>query len=445
VLHRSREDYGKPVTVPKPGAAPPPTSLSGAPVTAPKPLDLPRLWTRRTTWIGLALGVLVVIIFSVVYKPVDFSVYRFGGEQVTHGLRLYLTRYVRGHDREWFTYTPFAAVLFVPLAILPELVSQVIFQLLSVAALGVAGILTLRLAGYVPTRTVAAAAIVVGLTLEPMYHTLFLGQINLILFALIMIDVWRIARGRTAGVCIGITAAIKLIPLIFIPMLLLARRWKDAMFAAGTFLTCVCIGYAVNPQASGLYWHHLVTDTARVGAGYISNQSPFALVVRLTGDTAVGHWYLLFPILLGTVSLAVAAVLARHRDWLGAVTVTGTGGLLVSPVSWTHHWVWVLPALVLLWQGGKRARIGAASGYALFVLAPMWFTPRQGGPSEYGFHGLVTAVANCYLVAGLAFLGYMSYRAYLLVRAGARPPQGGATATSAQPPQEFSPVGDLQP
>ena len=106
-----------------------------------------------------------------------------------------------------------------------------------------------------------------------------------------------------------------------------------------------------------------------------------------------------------------AAILARRGDWLGATAATGTTGLLVSPISWAHHWVWILPALVLLLRSGHR--VAAGLGYVLFALAPFWYTPRSGRPGEYGFHGLLTLVANCYLIAGLAFLAYLAWRAYL--------------------------------
>ncbi len=101
---------------------------------------------------------------------------------------------------------------------------------------------------------------------------------------------------------------------------------------------------------------------------------------------------------------------ARRQDWLGATAVTGTTGLLVSPISWAHHWVWILPALVLLVRYGHR--ITAAVGYLLFALAPFWYTPHSGGPREYGFHWLLTLVANCFLLAGLAFGAYMAWHAY---------------------------------
>jgi uncharacterized membrane protein len=400
-----------------------------------KELDITRPRAVRAAWIGLGAAVVLVVVFSVVYKPLDFSVYRWGGQEVTHGLRLYRTRYVQGHDREWFTYPPFAAIVFVPIAAVPAVIGQVGWQLVSLIALACTSVITLNLAGYRPSRTVMAAIVACAITLEPMYHTLYLGQINFILLALILIDVWRAARGRPAGIGIGLAAAVKLTPLIFIPFFLVARRWKDAAVATATFLACGLIGYLIAPEGSGLYWHQLVFNTSRVGAPYISNQSPYALVLRLAGVGArIGSWYLVIPAVFGIVGLAIAAVLARHDDWLGAATVTGTTGLLVSPISWTHHWVWILPALVILVQRGKRSRIAALCAYVLFVIAPMWFTPRAGGPSEYGFHGLLTLVANCYLIAGLAFLGYMARLAQVMRSAAGAGPAGPGGPTSAGGP-----------
>jgi hypothetical protein len=282
-------------------------------------------------------------------------------------------------------------------------------------------VITLKLAGYRPSRTVLAAVVAMGLMLEPMYHTLYLGQVNLFLLALILADVWRASRGRPAGIGVGVAAASKLTPAIFILLFLLTRRTKAALTAAVTFAVCGLAGYLIAPGASRLYWLHLFGDTTRVGAPYISNQSVYGAVIRIAGGTAhVGAWYLLLPLVIGVTGLVVASWLARRSDWLAAAAVTGTTGLLVSPISWTHHWVWIMPALVVLARGGTGQRIAAAGGYLLFVLAPLWWTPHSGGPREYGFHGWLTLAANCYLIAGLAFLAYLTAHACLTSRENRR-------------------------
>ncbi|HEV7932888.1 MAG TPA: hypothetical protein VGP70_11315 [Actinomadura sp.] len=114
---------------------------------------------------------------------------------------------------------------------------------------------------------------------------------------------------------------------------------------------------------------------------------------------------------------------ARNGDWLSAAAVTGTTSLLVSPISRAHHSVWVVPALFVLVRNGSR--IPALCGSLLFLLALPWWTGHDGGPSEYGFHGLLTVVSNGYLVAGIAFLVHMTVR-LRGIRRGVRSRSGNA-------------------
>jgi alpha-1,2-mannosyltransferase len=354
----------------------------------------------------LGVELAVVVVFAATYNALDFRIYMWGGHAVLDDSRLYLAL-AYGH---WFTYSPFAAIVFVPVAALPLAVARVGWDLVSVAALAYSCTRIVQLAGYRPTRLAVAGFVAAAVALDPVWQTLFLGQINLILLALILTDVWLVSRGSSrlaVGVGVGIAAAIKLTPAIFIVFFLLARRTRAALVAAGTFAGCGLIGFLVAPGASRLYWRHLFFDTRRVGAPYISNQSPYAAVIRIaSGQGHIGAWWIVVPLVFAVIGLATATVLARRQDWLGAAAVTGTTGLLVSPISWAHHWVWVLPALVLLLRAGHR--IAAGAGYLLFAVAPFWFTPHAAGPREYGFHWLVTLVANCFLLAGLAFGGYMA-------------------------------------
>ncbi|WP_160161112.1 glycosyltransferase 87 family protein [Actinomadura sp. K4S16] len=349
----------------------------------------------------LAVEVLAVVVFSAVYDSLDFRIYWLGGHIVTDGSRLYQEQ-VADH---YFTNTPFMAALFVPLAALPLVLARMLWQLASLGAFVGACALTARMAGHrIPLVVVVAA----GLLLQPVWQSFFLGQVNLFLLALVLADLYRVARGRPAGIGIGVATAIKLTPAVFVVLLLLSRRTKDAATAAATFAVCTVLAHAVAPDASRLYWLHTFYDTSRVGAPYISNQSPYGALARISGGAAeVGDWYTAVPPALGVSGLAVAAVWARRGDWLSATAVTGATGLIVSPISWAHHWVWIVPALAVLLRNGHRK--SAAAAYVLFAVSPLWWTPRDGGPREYGFH-LLTPVANCYLLAGLSFLAYMAVR-----------------------------------
>jgi Glycosyltransferase family 87 len=379
---------------------------------------------RLAVAIVLTLEAGLVVGFAAVYRPHDLEIYLWGGRAVAHGLRLYL---VTSHGA-WFTYPPFAAALFAPIAALPALVVRLGWELGSVGAFAWCCGVTLKLAGYRPSRIIRLAVVAAGLLLEPVYHTLYLGQVNLFLLALVLGDVWHVARGRHSGVGVGLAAAIKLVPGIFILLFLLTRRTRDAVTAAATFTACGLIGFAVDPSASRLYWTRLFYDTTRVSATYISNQSAYAAVARIAGGVGdVGGWYYAVPLVLGVTGLAAATTLGRRGDWLAAAAMTGTTGLLVSPISWTHHWVWIMPALVALWRGGIGSRVAAGCGYLLFALAPMWWTPHSGQAGDYGSHGVITLIANSFLIAGVAFLIYVALRTYSRRRSEPRFPPGDAS------------------
>ncbi len=397
---------GKPPGTGDPGQARPPADTPGA--------RLRGLAPGRTRWLSLVIYLVLaaetvfVAWFAATHREVDFAVYMWGGHAVAHDARLYLVP-AHGH---WFTYPPVAAALFAVIALVPFVVARVLWALASVFAFAIACHLTLKLAGVRPSRTATAAVTAAGLAMEPLYHTLFNGQINTILLAFVLADVWRVARGRRAGIGIGIAAAIKLTPAIFVLVLLLTRRTRDAVTAMVTFAVCTLIGYLVAPRASWLYWTRYFFDAKRMDAPYIGNQSLYGATVRLLGgESHVGGWFVLLPLVVGVAGVATAAVFGRRGEWLTAAAVTGVTSLLISPVSWTHHWVWAVPALIVLALGGRGDRIAAVCGYLLFVLAPLWWTPHSLARPDYGFHGLLTLVANCYVVAGLVFLAVMAWRA----------------------------------
>ena len=139
---------------------------------------------------------------------------------------------------------------------------------------------------------------------------------------------------------------------------------------------------------------------------YVDNQSVFGVLVRLTRSEHPARWLVL---LLDLAVLAVAVFAARRQlaagQQLAALTCVGIAGLLVSPVSWSHHWIWLIPALFLLWQRRSFVAFGAwrRSGY----LAPWWFTP-AGGLREFHQSWWQQLLCASLPLAGLLFLGVMS-------------------------------------
>src|SRR3954447_12434836 len=174
-------------------------------------------WRGRVAAV-LAFQVGVVAVFAIGYDAYDFHVYALGGRAILQDQALYQFRW----GAHGFPYPPFAAAAFLPLAQLPLTVARVVWDAASFGAWAVALQATSALAGRLADAAELAAMTAAGLVLEPVWHTLFLGQINLLLLAAVLVDVERIARGRTAGIGIGVATAVKLTPGIFIVLLLLA-------------------------------------------------------------------------------------------------------------------------------------------------------------------------------------------------------------------------------
>ncbi len=408
-----------------------------APATSPGGAD-----GRRTVLVGGAVLALALAAYlaEVAAHPLhemltwfDLRVYVAAGQAVRHAPdTLYAGQMVPGFR---FTYTPFAALVFAAWTPVPWGVLTWLMTASSMAALGVAGWCTLGALGWPGRRRLTAtlAVTAVALWTEPVQRALHVGQAELLLMAVVIWDLCQPDRRRWKGAGVGLAAAIKLVPLIFIPYLVLTRRFRAAAAALVTFGVLAAVGFAALPQASWQWWFG--ADFLRAGrtgfVGFLANQSLRGLFTRQSASLADGLWWWLgAAALAGVAGLIIAARLHRAgRPVHGWLTCALTG-LLVSPISWDHHWVWVAPGLAVLADaavraGGAARRACWALGGALaavFGAWPMlgrpgplvpwgliWLAPGSPGTagshpwsSEYHWHGLTWLAGNLYVLAGLA-------------------------------------------
>lgn len=318
---------------------------------------------------------------------VDSAVYRSGAIALLTGEPLYDKDFLSS-EPSWarlpFTYPPTGALLFVPLALFPTQVSWGVLAAISVLALALVVRVVIQNLPDRPTWMAPATTTVVvtalALAIEPVWRTLFLGQINLILMALVVVDVLVLGRSRhLGGVLVGVAAAVKLTPLIFVPHLWLTGRRADAVRAVATFALLQGLIFAIIPHDFTRFWSVAVTDPERTGPTFwAGNQSLHATVLRLSD---LAPWSLAVAIGLGALLAVPAVWLVRRFHGQGrpvpALLVTAFFGLLLSPVSWSHHYVWVIPLLVFLLSrlpeplphGAARARALAGIGAIVAVYA----------------------------------------------------------------------------
>ncbi|MER5863745.1 glycosyltransferase 87 family protein [Kitasatospora sp. NPDC002040] len=348
-----------------------------------------RTSTASTALVALAL----LSVFAVVrhfhgFSMVDMLVYRAEGEAVANGQDLYAMR-LPGWNLP-ATYPPFAAMLFVPATWFDISTLRVLVTLLNVALLALFAHFSFRLAGW-PRQGHRAGAVLLatgaGVFLEPVYLTLQYGQINLVIACLVLWDLTHDHRFK--GVGIGIAIGIKLTPGIFTVYLLLTGRIRAAVVSGVTFLVTAAIGAVALPGATYGFWTHYLWDSTRVGRiEIVDNQSLRGAVARLLHTVQPG----LPAVVVAGLALVAGLVVAVRCYRLGdrraeawGVLCTALTALLISPISWTHHWIWCVPLLVLLAAEatGRSRGLPYRTALALVALAflgrAMWLVPHRDG------------------------------------------------------------------
>jgi alpha-1,2-mannosyltransferase len=231
-----------------------------------------------------------------------------------------------------------------------------------------------------------SAALALGWTslaiifIEPVRSCLLFGQIELVLMFVVTADLLIVPR-RYRGLATGAVAAIKLTPLVFVIVLIVRRELRSAARAALTFLVLEALDWLLWPTMSHTFWLHDLTDAERVGSiKYVGNQSWLGVLHRLPLPSSLAH---VLWILVSLVTLGLGAFVAWRRAHEGqraqTVIVIALAGLLISPISWTHHWVWVMliPPLLLGRPRSTIPRLVQVQLWglvALTVLQPYWWS-----------------------------------------------------------------------
>lgn len=424
--------------------------------------------TRRRNGLLLAAGAVTLLAALAWYVhlasgkagllsfPLDLTVYRDAG-LIVRQVHPYYDPHRASPLLDWpgppgyagikFIYPPFAALPFAAMSYVALHTLQTMAVWAGIAAVLVTQGSMLRALGQPAGARWAGLLLLTSaaaLMLEPVQRTLYLGQVELVLMALVTWDLCQPERRWWQGAGVGIAAGIKMVPLIFIPYLLLTRRYRQAAVAAAVFAATVVLGFVLLPHDSAQWWLHGQFDRGSYNrnVSYAGNQSLLALIARAGGSHA---GWLAAAAVTGLLGLAAATVLDRAGHRALGFAMTALTGLLVSPISWDHHWVWIALAAPVLACYGMAAR-GAARwvcwGAAVLVLAVFgaWATrlwgeltdpagwdrgiiwaPPNGDGVEARWHGLQLLVGNAYVLTGLALFIALLVTAATVRRRGRRP------------------------
>ncbi|SBT53394.1 glycosyltransferase family 87 protein [Micromonospora auratinigra] len=408
---------------------------------------------RRT--VGQVVAVLALAVAVTAFLSVAAVRHGFFDLKVYYGALTFWTHdggeiydFLKAGTQYGFTYPPFAALVMLPMAYLPWpaaiTVSVVITVLASTVVIWWLVDPIARRAGW--TRWFAlAVALCLAAAFEPMRETVNFGQVNMLLLFLVAVDLLRLlpVGSRWAGVGVGLATAIKLTPGIFIVYLLVTRRWRAAATAVGAAAAATLLAGALFPDASREFWTSALWNTDRVGElAFVSNQSLRGTVARLHPEhPSTVAWLIVVLLVLVLWGWRARAAVAAGDEATG-LALTGAVMCLVSPVTWVHHLVWLLPALTLLVDNAmaaparsarRRLLLAAALlGYALLCSRIVWAWEKDF-TGVGGFLG-----SNTYVWISLALL------LGLPIRRWATPTGGGRTGGDAPVGSAVEPGGVAQ-
>ena len=301
-----------------------------------------------------------------------------------------------------FTYTPLAAWVIAPLTWMSYQSATVLLIVATPLCAAVTTYAVLRRLGVGSwmAHTLSPWLALIGvIALEPFPKTMEYAQVNAILMALVAVDLFLVPqRSRWRGALSGLAAAIKLTPAVAILVLLARREWRAAATMAGSAVGLTLLAALAAPTESWEFFTSAMWDPGRAGfADYSGNQNLKGAIARGLPESA---WNLTWAV-CSLLAVVAAWLLCRRLDRLrGAgdaaegpgqddglvlslqISVVMVLGLLISPISWSHHWVWCLPALMSVaaatWRWRSTALgVAGAAGFLVFILAMQWWFPEQ--------------------------------------------------------------------
>jgi len=365
--------------------------------------------TRGWLWpaVSGAAAFIGVTVLALVHQQVDLSTYLLGG---AHAAGDDLFSVTLAKDGLGFTYPPFSALLFSPFAHAPVRLAEVVFSWANLAAVCALIAACLRaVCDQLDRRTIvwwALVLLVPVVMFDPVRQTFLLGQVNIFL-ALIVVADMTLDLPIPRGILVGLAAAIKLTPLILVPYLFLTRQGRAGVRAIASFAVAALLALAVNASTSLAYWTHYIRDPQRAGMlSWIGNQGVLGALERMVGHTVTTPTTFVIVLSVGTVGLVVAAgAYRRSSPVLGFLVVEATESL-ANPVSWSHHFIWVVLLVAWLALAPDRPRYGEWCALAVSVLfwaAPVWWVP-HGPAVAFAGRGWLIPLSDAYALLCIALV-----------------------------------------
>jgi alpha-1,2-mannosyltransferase len=308
-----------------------------------------------------------------------------------------------------FTYPPLSAIAFCPFAWLHMPAASVAITALTLVLLIVSTVIVLTSLDVWNTSTLVPgpawlrrlwlAVVIVApasIWMEPIASNFAFGQINVVLMTLVIADCMPRRTPWPRGLLLGVGIALKLTPAVFLLYFLLRRDGRAALTALASFAAATLVGFLLAFGDSWEYWTHTVHHTDRIGSAALNTDQNIAGALARIGLGEHERFLLWVACCLAVLALTIWAMrrVLRAGEPTLAVICVALFGLMVSPVSWSHHWVWVLPAVLVTGSLAWRRRnialaLVSAAGVALMRWTPIDLLPKHHEETANWWHQLV--------------------------------------------------------
>ncbi|MCP3797783.1 DUF2029 domain-containing protein [Allokutzneria sp. A3M-2-11 16] len=390
---------------------------------------LTTIWDRFRTLVlrngaSLVVAAVVALVAVVLFRLADarhvyedLDVYRAAVQTWWAGGDMYglLPKTAAGNHLP-FIYPPFAVLVLGPFALLPRDPAVALNFGISVLALAATLYVVVRRlwrsGGPKGAFVLTAVLLPFTLLLEPVTETLDYGQVNLWLMALVAVDCLALSPKWPRGMLIGIAAAIKLTPAAFLLYFLLRKDFRAAVTIVISGAAATLVGFVIAPNSSLHYWLEGGASSMS-GTPFSANQTITAMLVRLQPPVVLMG---VLIVLMSVLAIGMGTVIIRRADPPIAVMANAIVALLISPTSWSHHWVWIAPTLVIMIASALRV-----NGYVWLAVAAVttvvfyvgWhFKLPTSGNQEMLWTPGEHLLGNSFVIVGFSLLATGAYLAW---------------------------------
>ncbi|MDI9933184.1 glycosyltransferase family 87 protein [Rhodococcus sp. IEGM 1354] len=340
------------------------------------------------------------------HEVVDLAVFQDAGTAYLHKMPLYSDEFPTRSGLR-FIYPPIAAVMFAPLVLLDTITLQFNWTALNIVLVWWVLNALLRRLDVVRPALIACSALGVALLMEPVRSNLDLGQINIVLMALVVADCTDSVPNRFRGIATAVAASVKVTPAAFGLYLLARGDVASIKRALVTAATLAMVGFWLLPGASAYFWHTEFFATERGGVyEFGRNQALTGLISRLgaEGSVRTALWLILATAVVGAAVWS-ARRFVRSGETVVAFAVIALASLLAAPFAVNHHWVYGVVLLPLAIADRYRSwRPLLMLAIIVFVLNPYRVLDGIGPSTAWSEVVVRQVVGNAQCLIGVVLL-----------------------------------------